>query len=190
MRKTAAAILIIALVFILGQAAVASTRDMMLEADGIIEIYSKSESRAGAAAFKISGEGELQLEHTGKIGPGSFTHGLQIAMITADKPLRRMEAISAFKSGENYYYAVMAAPGRNEEAALKVNYEASEGDYTEIRIDAEVFTAGEFRNYLAAYNPVTGMSIEELMRVIGQAYYQENLFISEFDESKTEEEIE
>lgn len=182
MKRTAMAVLILLLLF--SQGAAASNRNMTLEADGIIEIESKAGNDTSAAAFKISGEGHLKLEHAGRISSSSLAHDLQLFMITADKPLRRMEAISAFKAGDNYTYAIMAAPGRAETGALKSSYQASEGDYTEIEIDAEVFTAGEFRNYLAIYNPVSGMTIDELIRVIGQAYYQETLKISEIEKEE------
>lgn len=180
MRTLTAALLAALFIIALTQGATASSRDTKIWAEGKIEIHSKTEIDTTAAAYKVTGEGSLQLDHSGKVGPGSFDQGLNITMVAADKPLRGMEAISAVKSGKNYFYAIMAAPDQGADATLDASYRIRDGDYKDIDIAAEVFvSAGEFRNYINIYNPASGMSLEELMKIIGAAYYQDKLTMLE-----------
>lgn len=162
-------------------------RQMSLEAEGEVSIYSKSGNQRTQTATLIEGEGYVNYTGDTTIRSTSVNQGYGIELISAEDTDNLLTGVVSTRmlngEGAQYYYALKIVSNPATAAILDLQYRSHTELFANLDIEAEAFVEdGIFRSYVDLYNPVIGSSIYEEIYVDGYAWYLDLISISDPDE--------
>lgn len=163
-----------------------NAREMVLQAEGTINIYSTSGNNRSTSAVLIEGDGEVNYSNKGNSTRTSHRRTNEIEITAAQETTTPISAITSSKvingNGVEYLYALKVAPSRGQTASINKEYKTSMNDFATLKVESEVFVEqGVFRNYIDIRNEVIGRYIYEEIFVDGFVFYLDSISISDLD---------
>ena len=175
------AVVLAIVIFVVSQA---NARQMSLEADGEVNIYSKSGNQRATTAVSIIGEGQVYYGNDSSIETASVRQGYTIELFSAENTRDKLVGIVSTEmtngNGSLYRYALKISPNPATAAILDFQYNVGTEAFASLDISADVFVEeGLFRNYIDIYNPSVGKGLFEEIAVLGYVRYLDSISISE-----------